>query len=449
MRIGIVPNLNGHAGGVYQYNQRVLHALNAWNQDGCRDQFVLFWNDTRHPSLLALKKAGWEVRPLERRPLRHEIAARLLQALGEGPHREALRWIRRQVSRFNAQPTCELPNPDVVQYRTDLRKQFVRSRVDFLVCPQPTSVSFESGLPYVMAVHDLQHRLQPEFPEVSADGEWERREYLFRNGCRHATLVLAESEVGKEDVLAFYGRYGITEDRIKILPYLPPPYISADVSEAEQDRVRTVYGLPRRYLFYPAQFWPHKNHRRIIEALHLLKHERKEEIPIVLCGSHAGEIREQNFGEVMSLSRQLGVEKQILYLGYVADEDISSIYAQAAGLIMPTFFGPTNIPILEAWSFGCPVLTSDIRGVRDQAGDAAILVDPRSSESIADGIHRLWANESLARSLIKSGRQQLAAYTPDEFRRRLTEIITEAKTRVRAQAAPIRSFTSLMSSRFS
>jgi glycosyltransferase involved in cell wall biosynthesis len=246
-------------------------------------------------------------------------------------------------------------------------------------------------------------------------------------------LILAESEVGKEDVLALYGRYGITEDRIKILPYLPPPYIAADVSEAEQQRVQAVNDLPERYLFYPAQFWPHKNHRRIVEALRLLKHERRQEIPMVFCGSHAGEIREQNFREVMSLSRQLGVEKQILYLGYVTDEDISSIYAQAAGLIMPTFFGPTNIPILEAWAFGCPVLTSNIRGVREQAGDAAILVDPRSSESIADGIHRLWADGSLARTLVESGRQQLAGYTHDDFRRRLTEIIAEAKTRVRAQ----------------
>lgn len=433
MRIGIYPNLNGHAGGVYQYNQSVLDALNVWSVNGCEDQFVLFWNDAQHPCLIPLKGSRWAIRRREKRRLRYEISNRILHALGEGPHREALRWIRRELSSLNSEPVRKLPDPDIVQYRTDLRKRFLQSKVDFLLYPQPTSVSFESGLPYVMAVHDLQHRLQPEFPEVSADGEWERREYLFRNGCRYATLILAESEVGKEDLLGFYGRYGITEDRIKVLPYLPPPYIAAEVSAAERQRVRDAYDLPERYLFYPAQFWPHKNHRRIVEALHLLKHGSKQEIPIVFCGSHEGAIREKNFCEVMSLSRQLGVEKQIFYLGYVADEDISSIYAQAAGLVMPTFFGPTNIPILEAWAFGCPVLTSDIRGVREQAGDAAILVDPRSSESIANGIHRLWVDKSLACFLVGSGRQQLAGYTTNDFRRRLTEIIAEAKTRVRAQ----------------
>jgi glycosyltransferase involved in cell wall biosynthesis len=60
--------------------------------------------------------------------------------------------------------------------------------------------------------------------------------------------------------------------------------------------------------------------------------------------------------------------------------------------VMPTFFGPTNIPVLEAWAFGCPVLTSDIRGIREQVGDAALLADPTSVEAIADGIHQLWTD---------------------------------------------------------
>jgi hypothetical protein len=69
-----------------------------------------------------------------------------------------------------------------------------------------------------MSVYDLNHRLQPEFPEVSAFGEFDRREYLYENVCRYATLVVVDSEVGKEDLLRFYGHL-IDEDRIRILPY--------------------------------------------------------------------------------------------------------------------------------------------------------------------------------------------------------------------------------------
>jgi glycosyltransferase involved in cell wall biosynthesis len=136
---------------------------------------------------------------------------------------------------------------------------------------------------------------------------------------------------------------------------------------------------------------------------------------------------------MMSVAHEWGVAEQIRYLGYVPDEDMSAMYAGAAALVMPTFFGPTNIPVLEAWAFGCPVLTSDIRGIREQVGDAAVLADPRSVEAIAEGIERLWTDDGLRRRLVERGRQRLSAYTPEDYRRRLIDIVEEAKTRVRSE----------------
>jgi len=311
-----------------------------------------------------------------------------------------------------------------------------RCGIDLMLYPISSALSFETGLPYMMAIHDLQHRLQPEFPEVSANGEWERREYCFRNGARYATLLLADSEVGKEDILNFYGPYGVTPDRVKVLPFIPACYLALDVPESERQRVRATYSLPEHYVFYPAQFWPHKNHIRIVQALGLLKQAHQLKIPVVFCGSYDGEIRESTFREVMMFSSQLGLEGEIRYLGYAPDEDMSGLYAGAAALVMPTFFGPTNIPVLEAWAFGCPVLTSDIRGVREQVGDAALLADPTSVEAIADGIHRLWTDPELGRTLSDLGRRRLAAYTPEDYLRRLIEIIGEGKERVRSEKPP-------------
>jgi len=310
-----------------------------------------------------------------------------------------------------------------------------RCGIDLMLYPTMSELSFETGLPYVMAIHDLQHRLQPEFPEVSVNGERERREYCFRNGARYATLLLADSEVGKEDILNCYGPYGVTPDRVKVLPFIPACYLALDVPESERQQVRTKYSLPERYIFYPAQFWPHKNHIRIVQALGLLKQAHQLKIPVVFCGSYSGEIRETSFREVTMCSDRLGLEREIRYLGYAPDEDMSGLYAGAAALVMPTFFGPTNIPVLEAWAFGCPVLTSDIRGIREQAGNAAVLVDPRSVEAIADGIYQLWTDESLRSTLAEAGRQRLAAYTPDDYRRELMAILEEAKTRLLSQTS--------------
>jgi glycosyltransferase involved in cell wall biosynthesis len=435
MRIGIVPAFDPACGGVYQYSITMLRALCEWKDKACEDDFVVFAEQIPDPTLRSLNGRDWTFKPLvPEQPwsVRNKIKQTfdvLRGVVGEGPHREAWRWLRRQLPR-----PLQYSNPDMVRSRPDIRRWFERCGMNLMVYSWPQPVSFETGIPYVMAIHDLQHRLQPEFPEVSANGRWEFREYLFRNGARYATLLLADSDIGKEDILNCYGPYGVTPDRVKVLPFLPASYLAVDVSESERQRVRTTYHLPERYLFYPAAFWPHKNHARVVKALGLLKREYDVEIPIVFCGSYSDQVRRQTFHETLSFRSELGLEKVAHYLGYVPDVDMSALYADAEALVMPTFFGPTNIPVLEAWAFGCPVLTSDIRGIREQVADAAVLVDPRSVESIAEGIYRLWTDEKLRLTLTEAGRRRLSSYTPDDFRNRLIEILDEAKDRVRSKA---------------
>ena len=119
----------------------------------------------------------------------------LRRIVGEGPHREMWRWLRSQMSQYQIQCKPASPDPDVVRHQPEANRWFKNCGVDLMIYPESTRLSFEAGVPYIMAIHDLQHRLQPEFPEVSADGEWERREYRFRNGARCAMLLLADSEV--------------------------------------------------------------------------------------------------------------------------------------------------------------------------------------------------------------------------------------------------------------
>ena len=350
-------------------------------------------------------------------------------SLGDGLMRDA---IKRAAYRLTP---GRLTDPDRIWSNGMSRRFMERYAVDWVFYTTPTAQAFEIGLPYVMPVYDLQHRLQPEFSEVSAHGEWERREYLYRNGTRQATLILADSEVGKEDILEYYGPYGVTPDRVKVLPYRPAPYLSPDVSEEERRRVREAHRLPERYLFYPAQLWPHKNHLRIVQAIGRLKENKKSIVHLVLCGTHGGAIRTQVFRDMRSEASRLRIQDQIHYLGYVPNTDMSALYAEAVGLVMPTFFGPTNIPIVEAWLFGCPVLTSDIRGIREQVGDAGLLVDPRSVDAIAHGMDRLWQHEGVRAELACRGAQRLAAQSHEDFCTRLGQIIEEANQHVEKRSS--------------
>lgn len=427
MRIGIVPGLNASDGGIFQYSFTMLQALN--NRQMRRDSFILFADKMRNPAVVALRNEGWIVKPLVPVTVRRRFVSLAERVVGPRPREAALKLASLLLHRNQGTGA----DPNKIKFNYELEQWFLSNGIDLMLYPISSSLSFETRIPYVMAVHDLQHRLQPEFPEVSANGERESREYLFRNGVRNATLLLAESETGKEDILKFYGPYGATPDRIKILPLLPSSTLVPQITESEQWRIRAKYCLPDHYLFYPAQFWPHKNHVRIVKALGLLQQRYGLKIPIVFCGSHSGAIREQVFNEVRAVSAHFDLTEQIHYLGYVPDADISGLYIGATALIMPTFFGPSNIPVLEAWQLNCPALTSDIRGIREQSGDAAILVDPRSVEQIADGINRLWTDEDLRRTLVDRGQRRLRTFTPDDFKSRLMQILEEAKTIARSE----------------
>ncbi|MEA2203904.1 MAG: hypothetical protein QOE77_680 [Blastocatellia bacterium] len=432
MRLGIVPNLNTLDGGIYQYSVTMLRALRDWGSPGGDEWTVFTEHGSKHPAVTATGNQRWSVRPLLPQTLRRQASTAVRRAVGDTAHGSATRWLASRGRGPASSRATIASSVDVVRPRPELQRWFSRCGMQLMVYPTTNSLSFESRIPYVMAIHDVQHRLQPEFPEVSANGEWEWREYLFRNGTRHATLIIADSEVSREDILNLYGQFGLKEDRVKTLPFLPSCFPPATGMESERQRVSDIYELPQRYLFYPAQFWPHKNHVRLVQALALLRQECGLEIPILFCGFYAGEIREATYNYAMRLAHQLGIQDQIHYLGYVPDEDMPGLYAGAQALVMPTFFGPTNIPTLEAWAFDCPVLTSDVRGIREQCGDAAILVDPLSVEAIADGIRRLWLEDDLRRTLIERGRKRLGNYGADDYYSRLTNILEEAKELVRS-----------------
>lgn len=422
MRIGILLGLDPSDGGIYQYSSTMLDSLRESKSSFAGDQFVTFSNNSNHQLLDSLRSEGWSIIPLLPPTTKRRMMNLTERLVGPKPIR-ALQNLRK---RSSTQHKNQAGNPDNVQYNTELENWFQRNGIDLMIYPISTSLSFECRIPYVMAVHDLQHRLQPEFPEVAANGEWEFREYLFGNGIRKAVAVLADSEVGKEDILSLYGE-AMDPDRVKVLPLLPSSSLASAVSIEDQVKTRTRYSLPDRYLFYPAQFWPHKNHQRIVEALGLLRQREGLRIPIVFCGSHSEQIREETFNKVIAVAGELDISNQIYYLGYVPDADISALYAGAVALVMPTFFGPTNIPVLEAWKLRCPVITSDIRGIREQAGDAALLVPPDSVEVIAEAIYKVWTNEDLRTELIDKGVHRLQRFTPEDFRLRLIDILKETK----------------------
>jgi glycosyltransferase involved in cell wall biosynthesis len=261
-------------------------------------------------------------------------------------------------------------------------------------------------IPYITTVWDLQHRLQPFFPEVSTGEQWQQRESHYATVLRRAAYVIVGTEAGKQEVERFYG---IPPERVRVLPH-PTPRFALNGHSADPRAVLNKYGLKAGFLFYPAQFWPHKNHAGLLHAARLLRERYGILFDLVFVGSDKGNVQ-----YIRSLTAELNLSAQVHFLGFVPSEDLIALYKSAFALTYASYFGPDNLPPLEAFALRCPVIASRVSGAEEQLGDAALLFDPKDPEQLADAIRMLHENPDLRAELIRRGRERALRFTGKDY----------------------------------
>ena len=282
-----------------------------------------------------------------------------------------------------------------------LDEQLRAAGIDFLwLMAQPDR---HLDTPYLTVMLDVQHRLQPWFPEVSANGIWQQREALFGSTLRRAAAIIVGTEVGKRELEMFYQ---IPPSRILIVPHPTPSFALAQSTVVRPPPEH--YNLPQQYVFYPAQFWTHKNHVNLVLAVEMLVRHLNRPITAVLVGSDHGNLR-----HVENVIRDRGLTDHVRILGFVPREDLISLYHHAFALTYVSFFGPENLPPLEAFALGCPVIAADVEGAREQFSEGALFIDPKSPREIADAIIRLQDDEGLRSRLVDAGRKLAAERKPE------------------------------------
>jgi glycosyltransferase involved in cell wall biosynthesis len=227
------------------------------------------------------------------------------------------------------------------------------------------------SVPVFATVLDLAHRQHPFFPEVSTEGwVWSEREVHYAGVLPRTARIFVGTQTGKDQIIRCYG---VNPANVIVNPF-PTPALAPTAGTLGQDEVLSRHGLSPGYLFYPAQFWPHKNHVNLLLALKHLETAHGLTPELVLTGSDKG-----NLPHVVRTIDELDLGKRVHILGFVPGADMASLYQNAAALVYPSFFGPDNLPPLEAFSLGCPVLAGLIEGVEEQLGSA--VAEPRIGEA--------------------------------------------------------------------
>lgn len=382
-RLGLLLEAEASHGGIFQYSQAMIEALAPLA--GTCELHVACTSASWEPYLAG---KPFHVTWLKQARVGLKLGTLLKATLLPG-------WL--------ARPLSALFNP--------LYRQMRKLGCDLWIYPAPDALAYQLPLPALVAIHDLMHRYEGQFPEVGGGWRYYVRDHRFGAMARWAKGVLVDSEVGRQQVVDCYG---VDARKVHPLPYIAPRYILD--GDTSVDAV-TKYGLPQKFFFYPAQLWAHKNHKRLISAAARLKTAHPD-IHLVFTGKGR-----HSYDELVAHAAAEGMTDHITFLGYVPDADLPALYARARALVMPTFLGPTNIPPLEAFACDCPVAISGIYGMPEQLGDAALYFDPRSVDDIAQAIERLWRDDALCETLKAHGRVRLANWSQAHFAERFRQIV--------------------------
>jgi glycosyltransferase involved in cell wall biosynthesis len=271
-------------------------------------------------------------------------------------------------------------------------------------------------LPFIVTVWDLGHRTNPYFPEVSNKGGWDQRELLCSKVIQRAAYVITGTRVGKADVERYYQ---VPPERVRVLPFVVPSFIeNFDVDTSRH--VLEKYNIPDKYLFYPAQFWPLKNHVCLLKAVQFLRKKFSLSFDVILTGSDQG-----NRKYIEQLVSDLGLTQSVYFLGFVPQSDMAALYQHAFALTYATFLGPDNLPPLEALALGCPVIASKVSGAQEQLGDAAIFFDPKQPEDLALSIKSLHDDRNLKMDLIQKGKEKIAQWTREDYVKEMLAVLDD------------------------
>ena len=288
----------------------------------------------------------------------------------------------------------------------------VRShKIDLLLSTGLTSPIFCPATS-ILVVYDLQHVNQPQ--------NFSRLYLQFLKSIIYASAKSADgivtlTEHVKNDILKFYR---IPSERIAVSHFGVDRELF-DVSRPHLTlAMKQRYGLPERYLLYAASSLPHKNHPRLLAAL---QHAKKQipELKLVLIGA-----RDKGEDALAQEIRRLGLQDDVVLLGWIPFEDVPLIYQGCEAFVFPTLHEGFGLPVVEAMACGVPVICSRIDPLPEVAGDAALFVDPLDPEDIGRAIVHLLNDPSARSALVQKGHERAKEFTWEATARRTLAFIT-------------------------
>ncbi len=263
----------------------------------------------------------------------------------------------------------------------------------------------------VFTLHDLIPIIHPELAIPSAVRHFRPR---LRHYVKRADIIVAISRATAADIVT---HLGVPEEKITIV-YQGTTALTRPGNEAIA-AAKSKYAINGDYILFVSRLEPRKNLPRLLKAFETSGLHR--DFQLVLAGP-SGWYMEQFHRALAAIP----CRDRVLRLDYVGDADLAALYGGAAFLAYPSLLEGFGLPILEAMSVGCPVLTSDASSMPEVAGDAALYVDPADVDSISAGLQRLAEDGELRKDLTRRGHDRVNLFTWERTAAEMVKIYERA-----------------------
>jgi glycosyltransferase involved in cell wall biosynthesis len=218
-----------------------------------------------------------------------------------------------------------------------------------------------------------------------------------RRTARRAAHIITVSEYSRADISR---TYGIAPQRITVTPEAAPASLLPVTDETELKRIRESYGIRERYILSLCSIHPRKNLVRLIDAYSCLRGVRPEvKLPQLVLAGKRGWLDRETF----NAAERNHLGKDLLFTGYVPEQDLAGLYSGAICFVYPSYFEGFGLPVVEAMQCGVPVITGNQTSLPEVVGDAGLLFDPFDTQALVKALRQILDDSEYRESLRVKG----------------------------------------------
>lgn len=274
----------------------------------------------------------------------------------------------------------------IIWERYILPKEVKSLKADVVWSPQPT-LSDVGDIKHIMTVHDVIYWRLPEYIP-----NWKMKLYVkgLESSIKKVSQIVTVSQFSAKEIEDIFG------SEASSIPVIPPASPRLD----KRELMPTVDG---KYIFYEGGLDVRKNVPKLIESFSIIA-KKYPDINLYIAGHY---FQSSIIPDIPAIIQQYDLGDRVKLIGYISDEDMIRYIKYAEALVYPSLYEGFGIPILEGFSLGTPVVTSNLGAMKELGSDAVVTVNPQSAKSIAKGIESVLNDDLLRQSIIHKGIERL------------------------------------------